>query len=63
MKVKAVKVNRAHYFLTDPRICTVILIMMRNYTRKTKRGIAKPDEMFTAVRHIKNIEIPSSSTH
>ena len=27
---------------------------MRNYTRKTKRGIAKPDEMFTAVRHIKS---------
>ena len=21
MKVKAVKVNRAHYFLTEPRIC------------------------------------------
>ena len=28
--------------------------MPRNYTRKSKRGIAKPDEMLTAVRHIKS---------
>ena len=26
MKVKAVKVNRAHYFLTDPRIVAAILL-------------------------------------
>ena len=28
--------------------------MPRNYTRKSKRGYAKPDEMLRAVRHIKN---------
>ena len=28
--------------------------MPRNYTRKSERGIAKPDEMLTAVRHIKS---------
>ena len=30
--------------------------MPRNYTRKSERGIAKPDEMLTAVRHIKSAE-------
>ena len=30
-------------------ICTVIIIMPRNYTRKSERGIAKPDEMLPAV--------------
>ena len=29
--------------------------MPRNYTRKSERGIAKPDEMLRAVRHIKSI--------
>ena len=28
--------------------------MPRNYTRKSERSIAKPDEMLTAVRHIKS---------
>ena len=28
--------------------------MPRNYTRKSERGIAKPDEMLRAVRHIKS---------
>ena len=28
--------------------------MPRNYTRKSERGIAKPDEMLTAVLHIKS---------
>ena len=28
--------------------------MPRNYTRKSERGIAKPDEMLAAVRHIKS---------
>ena len=28
--------------------------MLRNYTKKSKRGIAKPDEMLRAVRHIKS---------
>ena len=27
--------------------------MPRNYRRKSERGIAKPDEMLRAVRHIK----------
>ena len=35
-------------------ICTVIIIMPRNYRSKSKRGIAKPDEMLRAVRHIKS---------
>ena len=30
--------------------------MPRNYTRKSERGIAKPDEMLRAVRHIKVME-------
>ena len=30
-------------------VCTVIIIMWRIYTRKSERGIAKPDEMLTAV--------------
>ena len=30
-------------------VCTVIIIMPRNYARKSERGIAKPDEMLTAV--------------
>ena len=30
-------------------VCTVIIIMPRNYTRKSERGIVKPDEMLTAV--------------
>ena len=28
--------------------------MPRNYTRKSERGIAKPDEMLRVVRHIKS---------
>ena len=28
--------------------------MPRNYRRKSERGIAKPDEMLRAVRHIKS---------
>ena len=28
--------------------------MPRNYTRKSERGIAKPDEMLTAVGHIQS---------
>ena len=28
--------------------------MSRNYTRKSERGIAKPDEMLRAVHHIKS---------
>ena len=28
--------------------------MLRNYTRKSEQGIAKPNEMLTAVRHIKS---------
>ena len=35
-------------------ICTVIIIIPRNYRRKSERGIAKPDEMLRAVRHIKS---------
>ena len=31
MKVKAVKVNRAHYFLTDPRILYFILKIYIKY--------------------------------
>ena len=28
--------------------------MPRNYRRKSERGVAKPDEMLRAVRHIKS---------
>ena len=30
-------------------VCTVIIIMPRNYTRKSEQGIAKFDEMLAAV--------------
>ena len=30
--------------------------MPRNYTRKSERGNAKPDEMLSAVRHIESTE-------
>ena len=35
-------------------IYTVIIIMPRNYRKKSERGTAKPDEMLRAVRHIKS---------
>ena len=35
MKVKAVKVNRAHYFLTDPRIYTLWRLYYRNLIMET----------------------------
>ena len=39
----------ANYYTRGMYMCAVIIIIPRNYTRKSERGTAKPDEKLRAV--------------